>query len=233
MLEVYFGNDTDAVRKAVQVRSASLKQASIEMSSIDIDNYTPGILADAVGANSLFGVELGFVLDTPSDEEVFNEEVMNHLAEMAESNHVFLIIEGVLLAPAKKKFAKHATTVEEFKKAASERFSTFSLADALANKNKKQLWMLLQEARLAGESAESIIGILWWQLKALRLALQTSTPEEAGMKAFPYNKAKRSLPKFKDGELNQLSITLLGVYHDGHAGLVEIDDALEAWVLHL
>jgi hypothetical protein len=51
------------------------------------------------------------------------------------------------------------------------------------------------------------------------------------MKDFPYNKAKRSLRNFKEGELEKLSQTLLAVYHDGHGGKRDIDLALEKWTL--
>jgi hypothetical protein len=82
-----------------------------------------------------------------------------------------------------------------------------------------------------GLSAEEIIGTLWWQLKTLRLAMLTKSAEEAGVKDFPYNKAKRALKNFKDGEIETLSLRLLNLYHDGHAGKCDIDLALEEWVL--
>ena len=51
------------------------------------------------------------------------------------------------------------------------------------------------------------------------------------MKEFPYNKAKRSLAQFSPGAVAELSQSLLELYHDGHAGLRDIDLALEEWVL--
>jgi len=233
MLEVYYGNDTELVRRTVHERTTSLKKAGVEVSTIEKDTFVPGILTDAVGATSLFGEALGYVLDTPSDAAEFNAEVTAQLEAMAVSPHVFIVLEGPLLAAAKKPFAKHAETIEEYKKAAAGRFNTFSLAEALAGKQKKQLWLLLQEARLSGAAAEEVIGILWWQLKSLRLAAFTTSAAEAGMKDFPYNKAKRSLPNFKDGEIESLSRSLLVVYHDGHGGKRNIDDALEEWVLKM
>ena len=92
---------------------------------------------------------------------------------------------------------------------------------------------LLQEAKAAGQSAEEIIGVLWWQLKTLRLAAITNLASEAGLKDFPYNKAKRSLSHFKEGELGTLSLSLLSLYHEGPAGIVDIDEALEQWLLRV
>ena len=93
--------------------------------------------------------------------------------------------------------------------------------------------MLLQEANAASLRPEEIIGMLWWQLKALRLAKITRTAEEAGMKEYPYKKAKQSLGLFKDGEVEQLSHSLLELYHDAHQGKRDMDLALEEWVLRV
>ncbi len=233
MLEVFFGNDTSAVRQAVQTRAASLRQAGVELTTLDKDTYTPGSLRDAVGSTSLFGGELGFVLDSPAEDEAFMAEAQEQVEAMASSPNVFVVLEGPLLAAKKKVYTQHAAIMEEYKAQATERFNTFALADALAGKQKKQLWLLLQEARQAGQSAEAIIGVLWWQLKSLRLAELTDNAAAAGVKDFPYNKAKRALPNFQAGELTQLSHTLLELYHAGHAGRRDIDDALEQWVLTL
>jgi len=233
MLEIYFGNDTDAVRKAVMTRVQSLETAGVEMATIDKERYVPGVLQDRVGATSLFGGSLGFVVDQPQSDTAFLEESDGQLEAMAASPHVFLVIEDTLLAAGKKKYTKHAEVVEEFKKVAEERFNTFALTDALLKKDKKQLWMLLQQAKMAGQSAEEIIGVLWWQLKTMRLVAQTSSPVEAGLKDFPYNKAKRALTLFAEGEVERLSRSLLAVYHDGHAGKRDIDAALEVWVLEV
>jgi len=133
----------------------------------------------------------------------------------------------------KKKFQKYTKTLKEYKAAPSERFNAFGMADCLARKDKKTLWLQLQDAKREGLSAEEIMGTLWWQLKSMRLAKLTSSAGEAGMKDFPYNKAKRSLSTFKEGELERLSHGLLTVYHEGHLGNVDIDIALERFLLTL
>jgi hypothetical protein len=72
---------------------------------------------------------------------------------------------------------------------------------------------------------------LWWQLKTLRLAELTQSADEAGVKSFPYDKAKRSLSKFAPGEVVALSESLLRLYHDARAGKRDLILALERWVL--
>jgi len=201
------------------------------LSTIEPGSYESGQITNALGASSLFGGEEWFLIDTPSDNNDLTEEVTAALSEMGESNNTFIILEGTLLAAAKKKYTKDAESIEEFVADKAERFNTFSMADALASRDKRRLWVLVQEAKLNGIREEEIIGILWWQLKALRLAAATQTAAEAGMKTFPYTKAKKVLSKFPNNDLYDLSHTLLKLYHEGHAGLVELDLALERWVL--
>lgn len=231
MLYVFCGNDTTAVRERAFLLVHEREEEGVRVVRIDASAYAPGLLGDLVGAVSLFGGSECYLIDTPSQEEAMYDDVLAHLDAFAESAHTFIIIEGTLLAPEKKKFEKHAERLVEVKAEAGERFNSFALADALAAKDKKALWMLLQDAKRAGLTEEELIGTLWWQLKALRLASVTKSAAEAGMKDWPYNKAKRSLSNFKPGELESLSQSLLSVYHDGHGGVRDIDLALETWTL--
>ena len=233
MLEVYFGTDTNTVRKTVLDRAAAVVETGTTITTIDSDAYTPGIITDTVGATSLFGERMCVVIDTPSADDSFATEVADSLAAMAESTHTFIIMEGPLLAAAKKQYTKHAAASEEFKQAASERFNTFALADALVARDKRQLWLLLQDARRAGLSNEELIGTLWWQWKTVLLTAKTSSPAAAELKPFVYNKAKRAQEKYSATELPAIAERLLTMYHDGHRGRVDLDLALERFALSL
>ena len=232
MLKTFCGNNTVAVREAAFSYINDLQQKNLELESINEDTYQPGIFNDAAGGASLFGTEKVYVIDTPSTKKDIYADTVTNLPILSESPHQFVIIEGALLAPEKKKFQKFGE-LEEFKTSGSERFNTFSLTDALARKDKKSLWLLLHEARLSGIALEEIIGVLWWQLKTLRLAAMTNSADEAGMKAYPYNKAKQSLSTFKTGELESLSHSLLTLQHESRLGNQQLDISLEHWVLKI
>lgn len=231
MYVVFFGTDRGGVRDAATKYIEANLPADGTLTTIESSEYQPGQVADALGATSLFGGAEWFVFDSPAANSECEEEVTAALSELAESPNMFVVLEGALLAAPKKAYGKHATEMVEYKAEKGERFNSFAIAEALATKDKRRLWVLLQECTLAGMREEEIVGMLWWQLKALRLAKQTNSATEAGMKDFPYNKAKRALTKFTDGEVEQLSRSLLGLYHDGHAGVREMDVALERWVL--
>ena len=231
MLYVFFGNDTIGVREKAHNFVGGQEKSGMKIERIDSDNYASGILSDIAGAVSLFGDETLYIIDTPSTSKEMYEDVLEHLVLFQESPNTIVIIEGSLLAAQKKKFEKYAESIEEIKGEKNERFNAFGMSDALLRRDKKSLWLLLQEAKTAGLSPEEIIGTLWWQLKSLRLAKVTNSPEEAGLKPFVYEKAKRALGRFKEGELEKISRDLFTVYHDGHLGKKDIELALEKWTL--
>jgi DNA polymerase III delta subunit len=217
------------------VRQAAFTKAG-EFSSeppqiIASENYESGQLADMVGGVSLFGGSQVTVIDTPAEE--LAEELEGLLPALAESSDTFVVIEGALLAPAKKRYQKHTDELYGFIAEKTERFNTFSLVDPLAQKDKKGLWLRYQQALAAGISPEEIIGVLWWQLKAIRLAGLTNSACEAGMKDFPYRKAKQALQTVPLEKAEELSRSLLRIYHQGHGGEVDLPTALEQWILKL
>ncbi len=233
MLHVFFGTGTIGVRKSAFAKVADYEKDGYLSERIEAESYSSGVCSDIANSASLFGEKTVYLIDTPSSSLIFKEEVESSLEAFKESANAFVIIEEALLALPKKVYTKFATTIEEISGDAKERFNPFLLADALLEKDKKRLWILYIEAIQAGLSAEEIIGTLWWQLKTVRLAQQTVNASEADMKDYPYNKAKRGLRNFKEGELQTLSRNLLGLYHEGHSGKKDIDIALERWVLSL
>ncbi len=232
MLHLYYGNDSVTVRERAFTAADKLAaKENARITRIEVNDFAQGMLANLLGAASLWGEREIYVLDTPSEDAAFYIEVVSHAAEMGESTNQFVIMETAMLAPERKKFEKYTAVLEESKREATARFDVFRMAEALSKRDKKSLWVLLQEAKRAGLSAEEIVGTLWWQLKSLRLATLTKSADEAGMKSFPYDKAKRAVSLFKPGELDATSANLLRVYHDGHGGVRDIDEGLEEWVL--
>ena len=233
MLHVFFGNGAVAVRQKAFAFVATLEKEGYRLERIEGEQYVQGTCTDIATSVSLFGGKTVYLLDTPSADALFNEEVLVSLSLFKESDNVFVIVEEKLLAPEKKVFAKYAESMEEITSPVEVRFNAFSMADSLAQKDKKTLWLQLQDAKQAGLSAEEIIGTLWWQLKSMRVSAVTTSADEAGMKPYPYDKAKRSLRNFKEGEIENLSRSLLALYHDGHGGKRDIDIALEKWTLSI
>ncbi|MEZ4103861.1 MAG: hypothetical protein R3B60_01090 [Candidatus Paceibacterota bacterium] len=231
MYSLFYGNDQVKVRQEAHSYAESILEEDQILIKIEGGTYEDGQLSSLSNGMVLFGLPPVYLLDTPSIDSLFYEELLLSLESLASSAQTFVIIENSLTAKDKKVFEKFAEKISEFKKTATDRFNAFSMADALSRKDKRLLWVLFQEAKRNKLATEEIIGVLWWQLKTMRLAKLTKTATEAGIKDFPYNKAKRALSNFKEGELENISAKLLQLYHDGHAGRRDIDLALEEWML--
>ena len=232
MLYVYYGNNNNEVRK--QALACVSRTAKDEKKPIRItaDEYREGVLTELAEGASLFGGTETILIDTPSEEEDFQSAVFENLELFKNSQHTFVLIETTLTAGQKKECERCA---EECVLISTEKGkpNVFALSDALCERNKKELWLVLMGLVREGVPYEEIVGILFWQLKILRLVERTQSAEEAGQKPFVYGKAKRALMKFKKGELEVLSTSLLTLYHDGHLGKCDLGLSLEKWALTL
>jgi DNA polymerase III delta subunit len=112
-------------------------------------------------------------------------------------------------------------------------FNIFRFTDAIGARNKRQAWILYEEALAAGISPEEIFWKVVWQVKTMLLVLRTSSAEEAGMKTFPYNKAKNFIKNFQVSELKDLSTFLVVGYHETRRGRGEMETLIEKFILGL
>ncbi len=233
MLYVFYGSDQVEVRQQAHLTLAKVLKEGEEVERIEADQYSVGKLQALSSMVSLFSPRAVYLVETPSSEEAFLEDFMMSLKELGDSLHQFVVIEQTLNAAQKKKITTYATIVEEYKKTEDAAFNPFKMSDALALRDKRSLWLLFQEAKMNALSSEEIIGTFWWQLKTMRLAAVTKTAEEAGMKDYPYKKAKSALTAFPLQAVETKSRELLTLYHEGHRGKRDLDLALEAWLLGL
>ena len=233
MLEFITSKDTQTLRTELSARVATAQAAGQAVERIEAEQFQPGLLAELAEAHSLFGTVHCYILDTPSSDSDFQAAVWETVGILAAAQHTFIVVDKPLTAAERKQLPPSVVLNEVAGAPPAERFNTFQLADALARKDKRQLWVLLQQAKQAGIAAEEIIGVLWWQLKAIRLAYVTSSAEAAGLKPYVYQKATRAHPHYDEHTLRTTMQNLLAVYHDGHAGVRDIELALEAWVLRL
>jgi DNA polymerase III delta subunit len=233
MLQVFFGSDQIKIRQEAHFAIGAIISPEKELIRLEADKYEAGQLLSVSSSASLFSPSAIYLVESPSALAIFWEEFISNVEALATSAHTFIVIEQELLAADKKKITKYAARVEEYKESAESAFSPFKMSDALAVKDKRSLWLLFQEAKQNGLSAEEIIGTLWWQLKSMRLAAITRNSDEAGMKEYPYKKAKSALNTFKLPEVEKNTRALLKLYHEGHRGKRDLDIALEEWILSL
>jgi hypothetical protein len=148
------------------------------------------------------------------------------------TEHQIIFSEDTILKKVRTTAEKYGIEITEFekeKKESKKTFNIFALADALGNRNKKQLWLLFREA-IVNASPEEIHGILFWQMKNLAL-VKTSTTNP-GMNGFVYTKNKTFAENFSKMDLLTINARLVRMFHerDSHSTL-EIE--LEKMILAL
>ncbi|QSH39161.1 hypothetical protein JXR01_02540 [Candidatus Kaiserbacteria bacterium] len=233
MLYVYYGKDVDAARAKVQATVASMlaKSPDALYFRITVDDVHGYNFDELTGSQALFKNEYVVVLDTLFSTKEGEEIVLQNLEKIAEAPHPFFVLDAALTAPIKKKLEKHAVKTHEFKETVPTKkptFNTFSLTDALGERNVKKLWSLFREAKNSGVSDEEIHGILFWMLKSLVLASSAKTPDEVGMKPYPFTKAKSSLKNFSsvevvEGHLKALALLPQHARRNGVALEIELE----------
>jgi hypothetical protein len=103
------------------------------------------------------------------------EFILERVKGMKEAEHVFLSLEGKVDSATLKKIEKYADKVQEFNVSggsnpSKKKFSeVFSVANFLANKDKKNLWISFIDLLGKGVAVEEIHGILFWKVKDLIL----------------------------------------------------------------
>ncbi len=169
------------------------------------------------------------LLTLPIEEKKF---FFSSLKEISETKHIFIFIESDPSKSDLQKLEKYSTksSVVLGKKKKDE-FNVFGLTEALAVRNKAQAWEKFHLALLNGKVPEELHGLIFWQLKTLLLAKKTKTALEAGLKSYPYQKAKQASTKFTESELEVRLNYLVDIYHEAHRGKNDLSQELERFIL--
>ncbi len=232
MIYVFYGTDREgAVAKlhsTLQILKG--KKPDAERITFSPENWEESAFEASIERQGLFEKKSIVVLDSLLSYAPAKEFVMEHLVEMEESENVFLILEKSILAGPLGKIKKVSEKVEEFKAVEGRRFTPFPLSDAWARGDKKNAWVLYQEA-LKKMSPEEIHGALFWQVKAMILASNSKSAKESGLSPFVFSKSA-SFAKGKSQEkLKRTLGELLSLYHDARKGGGELEIALERFIL--
>jgi DNA polymerase III delta subunit len=242
MIYLLHGADTDKSRAKMHELADSLKKKKPDAAyfKMDEEHWNQAELEEYCGGQGLFENKFIIVLDHLLDNEEIAPVLLEQIEVIAASPNVFIILEGKLDKDSLKKFEKYSEKAQEFgetsaqKSAAAkskERFNVFSLAEALGKRDRKNLWVLYRRALLENISPEEIHGTLFWQAKSIALARQAKSAREAGMKDFPFNKAKAYANNFSEQESSELLDRLICISHDSRRGLSDISLSLEELTL--
>jgi hypothetical protein len=230
----FLHGDANKIFKKSQTTAAALLKKKPEASifKINNENFSIDLMTEMIGGQGLFEnkyiIQLSRILENQKNGEI----VLGFLEHIKESKNIFIWVEEDVKKPILKKVGKHAAKVEfseEIKKAKAK-MNIFDLANAFGEKDKKRVWVLYQKA-LKEYSPEEIYGTLWWQVKSMLISSKTNNAKEAGMKDFPYKKAKQYCTKYSAGEAEALASELIKVYHHSRVNGEDINQNLEKFIL--
>lgn len=213
---IYFlhGTDVDKARAKANELIESLRKKKPDASffKIDSENFNTSVLQEYIGGQGLFTSKYIVYLDRLCEKKEVKEEFVEKIKEIAESDNVFIILEGRIDKATATKIEKKAEKTQDFELAEKKKefYNAFALADAFAHKNKKEAWMLYRKAIGKGEAPEALHGMLFWKVKTMIL----------------------SNPTNKD-ELVRLADKLITIYHDSRRGEYELEAGIEAFILEL
>lgn len=238
VLYVIHGTDIEKAREKSHALFEALKAKKPDASAgtIAAEEITLEKLDELTQTQGLFENKQIIFMDRTLENKDVRGVMLEKIDAIAESPNIFIFFEGKLTKDVLKKLEKRAEKITEYEateEKKKESGSFFHLADALAAKDKKALWVGLREALEDDAAPEEIHGILFWQAKSLALAAKASSAGDAGLNPFVYGKAKRYLSAWKDGEVDALLTNLVSMYHKAHRGEVDFEIELEKLALDL
>lgn len=247
MLYLYHGTDTQtsANKARALVKSLRAKHEGAAFAEMDSDHWSISAIQENAGGQGLFYSKHIIFLDRVTDNVEAKDQIGDMTSVMKESSNIFIVLEGKLNADLKKSLEKYAekVVVSDVKEkvggkfvgkgGGKEEFNIFALGDALGNRDSFKAWSIYRQAIDAGLELESIIGTLFWQVKSIVVANETTSASASGLSPFVYSKSKKYAGNYSKDELKSLAKSLVTIYHDGHRGLIDMELGVERLLLNL
>lgn len=234
MLYIFHGTDSITItRKARELVDGLIAKRPDALVFRFEEGDAEGRMHALIGAAGLFTPRhVVYARGVLADAEV-RSALLGRVEEMAHSENIFILAEAALDAATVRTLTPHATRITAFaKKAASKDiYNVFSIADALCGRDRKALWVGYTRALREGIAPEAIHGTLFWGVKQMLLAQNSTSAEEAGQKAHVYAKYRRYAALYAPGEVGALSRELVGLTHESHRRSLELATELERWLL--
>ena len=234
MLYFIYGTDRAKGLKYFQaLREKLALGANVE--TVHEGSVSGEVLDEAVSTRGLFGEKTLYVLDGILEKKGDQEILASRAEALALSPNYFLIFEPTFTKDLAGEISAHATESLEYvapKADTRPAFNIFSLGDALGNRNKKDLWVLYQQAVATGLGDEEVCGTLLWSVKNMAL-MKNEGAGDAGLNPFVAKKSRSFARNYTSDEIVGLSRKLVILYHEAHRGGEPMNIALERFILAL
>ncbi len=216
MLYFFYGTDIDKARSKSHdlVDSLRKKKSDASFFILNSENFNSNILQEYIGGQGLFSNKYIIFLDRICENKEIKDEFLDFIKPISESENIFVLLEGKLDKATATKIEKKSEKFLKFdltEKSLKKDFNAFGLADAYANRNKKDAWILYRQAIDNGEAPEALHGMIFWKLKTILLS--------GGNNIWKKEDLILSLEK------------LIDIYHLSRRGQGELENSLEIFIL--
>lgn len=226
MLYILYGNDLEK-RKEKQAELSGGRLIEV----FSVENFVPGQVLELIGSTGLFSEEKCIVLRDLYQLADSKQWLLDNRQLLAESPHTVILVEDSLTKTELKKWEKYSESFSfELAKSKGQEFNSFALTDAVGRRDKKQSWLIYQQALRHGKVAEELHGLIFWMLKTMLLV---SYGSDHGLKPFVAKKAAGFARNYSPAELKKTSAKLVDLYHQSRRGGAPLELALEKFLLTL
>jgi len=236
MLHIIYGNDREKGRARFRELRKKLSKECGEERAILEGELSKELLHSFAASQGLFGNTSLFTFDCLFDKKAEQEVLLAHANELCLSLNSFLVFEPELDKKIAGEIKITQAEVEEYvakKIDTRPDFNIFSLGDALGKRNKKELWVLYQEALTSGLSGEEICNTLFWTVKNIALMKNARMDDNCGLNPFVATKARSFAKNYSQEEIASLSRSLVTIYHEDHRGGEPMNISLERFILDI
>jgi len=134
------------------------------------DANTLADLRVALAGGGMFDSVRAVVLDSTLANEEMRESVVAALPALRDTKEPFFMIEEKPDAATRRVLEKHAEALEKFETVKRpEDKAIFALKQALAQGDKKKLWIGIEREFIGGKAPEAVHGFLFWAAKTMLL----------------------------------------------------------------
>ena len=221
MLYLFSGDDTKkklASYEAFLAAHTKAKKEAKETFFINKNDFDPVQLESFYSGASLFSAKSAVVFHDILAGEEESEFILPRLKEMAESENSFIFLEGKLGKPVLDAFKKvgakeNQLNIFEAPKERKEKFNSFVIANAFAQKDKFNTWLYFRQAVERGVALDELSGILFWKVKDMLF--------------------KRNFSKWKEEELKTLAGRISYLLPEARKKGPEAESAMEQFLLEV
>ena len=170
MIYLFSGDDTKNKLIGYEKFAKSIPK-EMECFFVSRNNFNPIQIESLYSGSSLFAPLSATFFQNILDYEENRDFILNRLKMMGDSNNYFIFLESKqnksILDAFKK--ARAELNIFELPKEKKEKFDSFLIANAFANKDKLNTWIYFRQAIENDVSLEEISGIIFWKIKDMIL----------------------------------------------------------------